>query len=300
MVECDYMHRLVVVVVSLCLFIGVSAAAGEVGATPPQGVTEIHAPEPLEISGVAAIPGGYAVVGDDTNDHGRIWPGGARWDINPKVKGPESLDVGFGPDGEEVWFVLGENKRRLSDLSGGTYKFPKAYKEICGRGLEGLAVRKADTGWEVAVLWEGGFYDTRKKKCDPPGVFAKPKVAIVFWSPGKGTEGPVKEFELDVPELGNGERFRAPDLVWHDDELLVLLASEDRGKQHRSHTWLHRFTLDGAAVGEPLKLEEQWGPYREGKNWEALDWTLDGTGLVMGYDAKRGHRALAVFAFSPL
>jgi len=26
------------------------------------------------------LPGGYAVVGDDTNDHGRIWPGGARLD----------------------------------------------------------------------------------------------------------------------------------------------------------------------------------------------------------------------------
>jgi len=286
------------VFLTLSLFAAALPSIGAADALPP-GVTEIDAPQPLEISGVAAVPGGYAVVGDESNDHGFIWPGGARWEIKPKVKGPESLEVGFGPDGEELWLVLGENKRRLSDLAGGTYKFPKAYKHVCGRGLEGLALRGTEKGWEAAVLWEGGYYDTSKKKCDPPGVFAKPKVAIVLWSPGKGTEGPIQEFELNVPELDNGERFRAPDLVWYGEELLVLLSSEDRDGDRESHTWLQRFTLEGAAVGDPVKLEQLWGAYRDGKNWEALDWTLDGKGLVMGFDAKKGHRALSVFPFDP-
>ena len=39
---------------------------------PPAGVSEVLAPHPLEISGVAAVPGGYAVVGDEDNEHGRI------------------------------------------------------------------------------------------------------------------------------------------------------------------------------------------------------------------------------------
>ena len=61
-------------------------AAGEI---LPAGVSEVPAPHPLEISGVAAVPGGYAVVGDEDNEHGRIWPGGARFDFAGKLKGPE-------------------------------------------------------------------------------------------------------------------------------------------------------------------------------------------------------------------
>ena len=89
----------------------------------PPGVIEIEAPEPWEISGVAAVPGGYAVVGDETHHEGRTWPDGGYWNILPEVRGPESLDVGFGPDGEEVWFVLGEDNRTLSDNRGTTHQF---------------------------------------------------------------------------------------------------------------------------------------------------------------------------------
>ena len=62
-------------VVSACAenWSAASPARAETGGfTPPAGVIEVAAPEPLEISGVAAVPGGYAVVGDDTDDHGRV------------------------------------------------------------------------------------------------------------------------------------------------------------------------------------------------------------------------------------
>ena len=62
------------------------------------------------------------------------------------------------------------------------------------------------------------------------------------------------------------------------------------------HLWLQEFDLDGGAVGTPVKLEEQWGAYAEKHNWEAMDWTLDGRRLVMGFDAKKGRRVLAVFS----
>ncbi len=280
---------------STCAAAGSGAAqVSDAGPAPPAGVVEVAAPQPLEISGVAAIPGGYAVVGDDTDDHGRIWPSGARWRIAPEVKGPESVDVGFGPRGEELWLVLGENKRTLSDLGGGTYKFPERYREVCGRGLEGLAVRWDGAAWEVAALWEGGFY---KGDCNAPDPFSIPRVAILQWTAGEGTNGPVREFDLKVPRPDDGERFRAPDLVWHGDGLLVLLGSEAEGGGGYDHTWLQGFNLDGEAIGTPLKLEEAWGAFRAGKNWEALDWTLDGTRLVMGFDAKTGRRALAVFPY---
>jgi hypothetical protein len=104
---------------------------------------------------------------------------------------------------------------------------------------------------------------------------------------------------LDVPEPSAKQRFRLPDLTWAGDHLLVLLASTDKKRRKRKHTWLQRFDLEGRPFGEPLKLEKAWGHYHDDKNWEGLDWTLSGTGLVMAYDEKApdNHRALVVFPF---
>jgi len=265
-------------------------------ATPP-GVTEIAAPLPLEISGVAAIPDGYAVVGDDTPDHGRLWPGGGRLDIDPPVDDPESIDVGFAPGGRELWLVLGEGGRRVYELGGASHPLPPGFAAVCGRGAEGLTIRWAGDRWQVAVLWEGGFYSTWRPGCAAPTAFAKPRVAILEWGPGAGIIGPLHEFELAVPALDDGERFRAPDLVWDDDGLLVLIASGNRAGRVFSHTWLQHFDLDGRPVGAPYKLDERWGDYWAGRNWEALDRTLDGSGLVIGFDANQGRRFLAVFPY---
>ena len=87
------------------MLVGADLSAAE-PAVPP-GVTEIEAPRPLEISGVAAVPGGYAAVGDDTADHGRLWPGGGHLKVDPKVEDMESIDVGFAPGG------LGQNLELL-------------------------------------------------------------------------------------------------------------------------------------------------------------------------------------------
>lgn len=261
----------------------------------PADVAEVLAPQPLEISGVAAVPGGYAVVGDNTRNHGRIWPDGGSWRLDPKVNDAESIDVGFSPLGETLWLILGEDYNKLVGLSGGRYKFSRRYNEVCGRGLEGLAVRWSAKAWQVAVLWEGGFYG---RDCtNPRERFANPRVAILTWRKGLGSDGPDHEFELDVPVPADGHRFRAPDLVWLGDDLLVLLASTDEGDRTFNHTWLQPFDLEGKPTGTPLKLEERWGAYREGKNWEALDWALDGNRLVMGFDASSGRRFLTLFPY---
>lgn len=261
----------------------------------PSDLTEVAAPHPLEISGVAAIPGGYAVVGDENPKHGWIWPAGLEFKLPGKLKGPESIDVGFAPDGSELWLVLGEKKRKLVDLQGGKYTFGKEFDEIAGRGLEGVAVCWHNSRWQVAVCWEGGYFD-RKTKLE--GEFTRPRVALLSWEPGKKqSSDPEHVFELDVVQPSKGQRFRAADLAWDAGHLLVLLASTDKTRRKKAHTWLQRFDLDGRRLGDPVKLEELWGPYRDDKNWEALDYTLDGKGLVLGYDEKdeTKHRALVVF-----
>ena len=280
------------------LVLGAAGAwADETLSPTPPGVLEIPAPQPLEISGVAAIPGGYAVVGDGTRNHGRIWPEGGRWRMDPWVNDAESVDVGFSPTGETLWLILGEDHNKLIDLSGGRYKLSRRYNEVCGRGLEGLAVRWSPKAWQVAVLWEGGFYDQRQNCNYTREKFAKPRVAIMTWRAGEGSDGPEREFELDVPVPAVGHRFRAPDLVWMGDELLVLMGSTDERNGAFEFTWLQPFDLDGQPSGSPLKLEERWGDYREGRNWEALDWALDGSHLVMGFDASIGRRFLTLFPY---
>ena len=271
------------------------AGADEATLLTPPGVFEVAAPMPLEISGVAAIPGGYAVVGDNTRNHGRIWPDGGRWRMDPRVNDAESIDVGISPGGEKLWLILGESHNKLVDLSGGRYKFSRRYNEVCGRGLEGLAVRWSAKAWQVAVLWEGGYFG---RNCtDARTEFANPRVAILTWRSGLGSDGPEREFELDVPVPAEGHRFRAPDLVWLGDGLLVLLGSTDERDGDFDYTWLQPFDLEGRPMGTPIKLEERWGAYRAGKNWEALDWALDGSRLVMGFDASSGRRFLTLFPF---
>ena len=283
-----------------CLLAASPELACAAGAQPlPEGVVEIPSREPTEISGVAAVPGGYAVVGDDAGNHGRIWPGGGRFTIRPKLKGPEAIDVVLLPDGEEVWLILDEDDRRLIDLQGGDLKLPIELAEVCGRGLEGLAARWKDGQVEVAALWEGGFYNPNarpRKACRrKKGELALPVVALFAWKPGAGAAGPLELFTLVPPDPGDDERFRASGLVWDGDRLLVLLRSTNAADDRFSHTWLQRFDLEGEPTGSPLELDEIWGAYSAGKNWEALDWTLDGAQLVMGYD-KLGPSELVVFA----
>ena len=250
----------------------------------------------MEISGVAAVRNGYAVIGDDTNDYGRTWPSKDKWDITPEVKGPESIDVGYGPDGQEVWLVLGEDKRTLQQLNGPKYTFSEKYDEVCGRGVEGLAVRWKDGIWQVAVSWEGGFYKPYDEdNCN--GKFVNPKIAILDWKAGSGTQGPEHEFELEVPIPNEKQRFRAPDLVWAGNELLVLLQSTNKKNKKKKHTWLQKFDLQGNQVGQPLKLEEQYELFQRGRNWEAMDWTLDEKSLVLGYDTDEEGIKLAILPF---
>ena len=62
------------------------------------------------------------------------------------------------------------------------------------------------------------------------------------------------------------------------------------------------FDLTGRPIGEPWRLEQIWGRYHDDKNWEGLDWTLDGTSLVLAHDEKdpKRHRALATYILTEM
>ena len=269
-------------------------STNSLGEVLPVEAFEIEAPHPLEISGVASVADGYAVVGDEDPEFGRIWPAGTAFEIGGNLNGPESIAVGFGPAGEELWLILGEKRRTLIDLAGGRHRFSGKFREKEGRGLEGLAVKRTGGAWRVAMAWEGGFFDW---KSDRAGEHAAPRIAVFTWIPGVGVGGRIKTVKVAAPKPSRGQRFGVPDLVWDGDDLIVLLASTDKRRKHKAHTWLQRFAANGRPAGRPFKLEDEWGAYRDGKNWEALDWTLDRQSLVMGHDAKanRAYRALVVF-----
>ncbi len=157
-------------------------------------------------------------------------------------------------------------------------------------------MRWRDGLWQVAVCLEGGFYDWKSERS---GDASKPRIALLRWRRGEGCGGVSEMLELDVPVPSAKQRFRAPDLAWAGDHLLVLLASTDKKRKKRKHTWLQRFDLEGVPHGPPLKLEKAWGAYHDGKNWEGLGWTLSGTALVIAHDQKDAdaHRALTVFPY---
>lgn len=254
--------------------------------TMPDGVSELPVDGPAEISGVAWLGDGYAVVGDDEPDEGRIWPGGGRFALPEGLDDPESLDVLPLADGSKLWLFLGEDHAVVVDDRGGRLELGPEFAETCGRGAEGLSVRQG-AAIEVAVVSEGGFYSTG---CRERESWAPSKLARFTWTPGIGA-GPVRVVELAVPTLDDGQRFRASDAAWRGEELWVLLGSGSLGsKKPHDHTWLQRFGEDGAALGAPIKLEERWGAYREGRNWEALDTTP--WGFVLGFDARRGRQFL--------
>jgi hypothetical protein len=251
----------------------------------PAGVTELEIPRPREISGVAAVDGAFAVVGDEDDKHVHLWPGGERRKLPAGVKRPESIDIAADAEGEQLWLVLCEKRGRVRDFRGGKLSLGKATRldEAGGRGFEGLALKHADGRWQAAAVWEGGYFSGKEDR----GKCAQPVLALFDWLPGKGAAGPVRKIALSVPEPGGEQRFRAPDLVWLGDDLLVLLVATDEKRKRQSFVWLQRFGPDGSPIGDPVRLEDLWGDYATKRKWEALDWAPGDRQLVLGHDAKK-------------
>jgi hypothetical protein len=112
-------------------------------------------------------------------------------------------------------------------------------------------------------------------------------------------------------EEPQAQRFRAPDLVWHEWSeggnktlgFIVLLSSSsgapakpgtpeecphlDHGVPRMfCHKWLQRFDQQGNHVGEPFDLDASFPEELRTANWEGMGWFEEGKSLVFVYDEK--------------
>lgn len=148
-------------------------------------------------------------------------------------------------DGRVV--VLSERLRALVEAEGLVVEYGSPLTEFGNRGLEGVAVLPGEDGSSrVAVLWEGGYPEYEQMPRQLRAGVGRPSLRPIIWihtvARGKsglqvkdshtGLQG-VHTIELQVPvpdgiEPPDGQRFRAPDLVWHrwqgrNQEELALL-----------------------------------------------------------------------------
>ena len=93
------------------------------------------------------------------------------------------------------------------------------------------------------------------------------------------------------------QRFRAPDLVWHELSrgglenwgFIVLLSSKNALSDRTfAHKWLQRFGRGGQPVGAPVEIQSLLPEQADAKlrtaNWEGLGWFENGKKLVLIHD----------------
>jgi hypothetical protein len=253
--------------------------------------------EVRDASGITRVGDYLLIVGD--KDSGRFYrfpipnSSGRAIIIDPEQAMPVDLPNGsLAIDLESIdvladdrVVVLSERLRALIGMEGVIAEYGTPLTEFGNRGLEGVAVRRLSNGIsKVAVLWEGGYPESRAIPQQLRSVVGHLSLRPVIWvhELTKGQthvhvrddrkDGVVPQtMSLEVQEVGDeptpqAQRFRASDLVWHElnkhtHELgfIVLMSSENsprEGKRVFQYQWLQRFDMDGKRVGVPLDLND--------------------------------------------
>ncbi len=211
-------------------------------------------------------------------------------------------------DGRVV--VLSERLRSLFCADGIVAEYDAPLSEFGKRGLEGVAVRSLpDQSSQVAVLWEGGYPEYQhvpeQLRAQVGRKAMSPLIQIHYLRPGESgvlvRGGGLLRLEVPIPSGREpaAQRFRAPDLVWHQHRnnrwgFIVLLSSQD-STDHPTYMyhWLQRFSADGKRIGEPLDLDRIMPPELKGVNWEGLGWFEEGQSLVLVYESQRQPKTVA-------
>ncbi len=275
-----------------------------------------------EASGIARLDDRLLIVGDKTPGAYCTYPlattQAPRITLDPALQTQISLPEGAAAldlegiavlaDGRVA--VLSERLRALVGAQGIIAEYGTQLTEFGNRGLEGVAVLPDGRGMSrVAVLWEGGYPEYDAMPLELRHIVGRHPLRPVIWvhtiARGEAKlhvwSSHVQSIELQVPvpdqtDPPNGQRFRAPDLVWHrwksqsQEELgfIVLLNSENspvnRKPDYRQYHWLQRFTLDGKPYGEPLNLKALLPEDLRDRNWEGLGWYVAGEQLIMVHD----------------
>ncbi len=206
--------------------------------------------------------------------------------------------------------VLSERLRALFGAEGVIAEYGSPLAEFGKRGLEGLAVRPQEDGSsKIAVLWEGGYPEYEHVPQQLRGRAGRaplrPIVQVHTLKRGERdilVRGP-KFTELKVPSprgrAPRAQRFRAPDLVWHQGPggrwgFIVLLSSHNSlGTREYRHHWLQRFSTRGKIIGEPIDLDRIMPQDLKGVNWEGLGWFEEGKSLVIVHESHPAPNAVA-------
>lgn len=223
---------------ALLFVLGIAAAATLVLGTPAHGAPnlEVKMRGIDEASGVIRFGDRLALVGDDVPEFCFVSPTPdefgdfllrpealERRPLPPEASDLESLTI-LG-DGRLV--ALSEDRHALYDADGLVAQWSDAYREIGGRGLEGVCTRpQMDRSSIVAVLWEGGYPDCRslaRADRDLCGRPLRPRIAV-HRLPANARDFALTDdaalFTIELsPPLPAGEeplaqRFRAADFVW--------------------------------------------------------------------------------------
>lgn len=156
------------------------------------------------------------------------------------------------------------------------------------RGLEGLAVKQGNSkgSSKLAVLWEGGFDMSKRER-----PYLTPRIAVSSIAEGKSeVRIKTKPTKLDLtkshkwlekispPEFGEEFRFRATDLAWFNNGLIVLMPStrrstSDKNKERYGPTAIQLFGIDGKPLADPVLLNEllpEELAEQSNYNWEGM------------------------------
>jgi len=314
---------------------------GREAKTPPPDAVSPHISGIQEPSGVLRLDAHLYFVGDD--DHGSyfdftltpeeavIETGSRRIPIDPmRLRRIQVPPEDCANDLEGICLladgrigVLSEERRALYDEGGIIAFYGRSLSELGSRGMEGCAVYNGpEDSSKVAILWEGGYVEDEDLPLPVRSKFAglamHPFVLVHDLAAGERRKR-IREgdaalvIELDVPLPAGVEpaaqRFRAPDLVWHeltkgdrnDLGFIVLLSSGSAGPAapgsieecpkgengiplRYCYKWLQRFRIDGTRVGEPYDLDQAFPEELRSANWEGMGWYETGVSLVLVYE----------------
>jgi len=234
----------------------------------------------------------------------------------------ESIALGDGR-----LFVISEQHAELFGADGARYRYMQRAEPLGNRGLEGLGIRPGATGdageLRVAALFEGGYLKPEalpEEQRESLGGSALTPFVILHRLPAPGErltqeqDPGARVIELQVDAIAAqrqpGQRFRAPDLVWHRQpggewSWIVLLNSDAPPEEPSSHAhlWLQRFGLGGEPIGAPFDLGAwlllQKKSLQDEGDWEGLGWWEEERCLVLVDDTGKSKSHLAFVPLPP-